>query len=118
MKTETMLVLTDHVIIDLTHGDKPNEHNKPEEVDLETDLQLHIEQEMQEEAENQRHIEEEMLFEAENLHHQQEEEEAQHVIQAELEHQCQEELQIEADHHLQVQQEEMEWLEGKCRVRL
>jgi len=94
MKTETTLVLTDHVVIDLTHGNKPYEHHKHEEVDLETDLQLRIEQELQEEAENQRHMEEEMLFEAENLHPQQEEEEAQCVIQAELECQCQQELQI------------------------
>jgi len=118
MKTETIQVLTDVIVIDLTHSNEPNANPNHEVVDLETDLQLHIEQELQEEAENQRHLEEEMLFQAENLHQQQEEEEAQCLIQAELERQLQEELQIEADHRLQVQQQELEWLEGERRVRL
>jgi len=82
----TTHVLTNHVVIDLTHGNKPDDHCKHEEVDLEAYIQLHIEQELQVEAENQRHIEEEMMIEVENLHCVQEEEELQHVFQAECKH--------------------------------
>jgi len=83
MNNKILHECTNHVVIDLTHGDNHHHHDGINEV---VDLQAWIEQEFQQELEIQRHIEEELMMEAKNHQCMEEEEEEQCHIQAE--HDC------------------------------